>query len=458
MDAWFRGALLCATLLSVSAAPDAVAPAGALTAGAGAGPSAAGEAGCPEEPAADARTAGFDGAFRTVAPTREARVTKTRTAARPGGPSFRTKNFVAYASTQEFAREVALEAERCRQALAVRWLGKTLPDWRDPCPIRITKSGPHVGAGGATTFGFHTLKGPGGKLKPGVGGFRMSIQGSRERILDSVIPHEVNHTIFASHFKRPLPRWADEGAATLTEFTSEKMRQRRTLKRRWTSHRYRLPELLGMMEYPGDPQRPGPGDMAKVETLYAQGYSLADFLVQRGGKRAFLKLLGETAVARRTGNDLDWDYPAAKWEAALREHFDLSVRDLEKGWHGWVMAGCPTLPRDDRPAGVPSSPAAPKPGRGLPPGTLLADASVGTAGRPVRTAAAGPGESGRAAPAATRRGPVVRGQNPARGTEPVRIAAAPPPVPAAEVPAAGPKPRPAPLESFVSYDDLLNGG
>ncbi len=441
MDAWFRGALLCATLLSVSAAPDAVDPRGGDPETCAAPPA---EAGVSET--TDARTAGFDGAFRTKAATAEAAAdyVRTRTAARPGGASYRTRNFVAYAGSTDFARDVAIEAERCRKSLAVRWLGEEIADWREPCPIRVTKSGPHVGAGGATTFGFHTVR-RGGKLEPGVGGFRMSIQGSRERILDSVIPHEVNHTIFASHFKRPLPRWADEGAATLTEFTSEKMRQRKTLKRRWTSHRYRLPELLGMMEYPGDPQRPGPGDMAKVETLYAQGYSLADFLVQRGGKTAFLKLLGETAVAHRRGNDLDWDYPAAKWESALDRHFGLSVKDLERGWHGWVMAGCPTLPRGD------------KPGRSLPPGTLLADASGSVTGsmtgnrpaRPVRTASAAP----------TRTGEVVRGQTPDRPAKPARrdVPAKRAPAPVA-VDDEAPRPRPAPLDSRVSYAEMLGDG
>ena len=53
----------------------------------------------------------------------------------------------------------------------------------------------------------------------------MNIQGSRERILDSVLPHEITHTIFATHFGRPLPRWADEGACTTVEHDSEKAKQ-----------------------------------------------------------------------------------------------------------------------------------------------------------------------------------------------------------------------------------------
>ena len=44
------------------------------------------------------------------------------------------------------------------------------------------------GAGGATSFVFDRGE---------VFGWKMNIQGSRERILDSVLPHEVTHTIFA---------------------------------------------------------------------------------------------------------------------------------------------------------------------------------------------------------------------------------------------------------------------
>ena len=57
----------------------------------------------------------------------------------------------------------------------------------------------------------------------------MKIQGSRERILDSVLPHEITHTIFATHFGRPLPRWADEGACTTVEHASEKAKQDKLL-------------------------------------------------------------------------------------------------------------------------------------------------------------------------------------------------------------------------------------
>ena len=450
MDAWIRPALLCATLLSVSAAPDGDAHDGARPEPAIGEtlPETAAPAAASNEPRVAVRKAGFDGVLRTS--SRASRISaeravRERTAARPSRKSFRTKNFVAYAPTAEFARDVAMEAERCRQALAVKWLGKTLPPWPEPCPIRITKSGPHVGAGGATTFGFHDVS----PTQTVAGGFRMSIQGSRERILDSVIPHEVNHTIFATHFGRPLPRWADEGAATLTEFTSEKHRQRKTLRRRWSSHRYDVAELLGMMEYPGDPQRPSPSDAAKVETLYAQGYSLADFLVQRGGKRAFLQLLGETAARKRVSppGQIDWVYPVARWEAGLEKHFGLTVEKLEKDWYGWVMAGCPTM----RSLGVPE-------------GAVLAG-DPNERPRPKRTAAATDQPPSRSA----RPAEVVRAQSedpadapPVRRDVPVQAAPEPALVASArptrrDEPTAprGSRARPAPLESFVPYSELL---
>ena len=118
------------------------------------------------------------------------------------GASHRTENFLVTAPTDRFAKTVAESAERYRRELAVEWLGHELPPWRDKCPIQV-HVGPQYGAGGTTSFMFQN---------EAPFGWTMSIQGSPERILDSVLPHEVTHTIFATHFGCPLPRWADEGA------------------------------------------------------------------------------------------------------------------------------------------------------------------------------------------------------------------------------------------------------
>ncbi len=228
------------------------------------------------------------------------------------GATYRTSNFSATAHDANLARKVALTAEHYRKELAIDWLGEELPDWKKRCPISV-KVG-QIGAGGATTFAFDRGQ---------VFGWKMNVQGTAERILDSVIPHEVSHTIFASYFRRPLPRWADEGAATLVEHSSERSRQTLLLRQVWkTRSRISLRELLAIKEYPKR--------MQDVLTLYAEGYSLADFLVQAGGKKRYLHFLED---AHRHG-----------WDKAIRREYNLKgISELEGRWNKWVLAGSPDL-------------------------------------------------------------------------------------------------------------------
>lgn len=231
--------------------------------------------------------------------------------------SYPTKNFVVYAPSPQIAQQVAIAAEKFRKELAIEWLGHELPGWSAPCPIKV-KVG-QIGAGGATTFSFHPVKnGP-----AEVCGWDMQIQGSLERILDSVLPHEVSHTIFACHFRRPLPRWADEGAATLVEHESERRTQVLRVQQVLNSRR-RIPlkTLLTIKEYPQD--------MQDVMTLYAEGYSLAELLVQKGGKTRYLKFIND---AHQNG-----------WEKAIQSQYGYKgIDDLEKQWHEWIIAGSPEL-------------------------------------------------------------------------------------------------------------------
>lgn len=232
------------------------------------------------------------------------------------GATYTTQNFVVNAPTPEFAKQVGDLAEEYRDQIAIEWLGKKLPRWYKPCPVTV-KVG-QIGAGGATSFCFDRGE---------VFGWKMNIQGSEERILDSVLPHEISHTIFACHFRRPLPRWADEGAATLVEHDSERQRQEMLLNQVIrTTQRIPLKQLLSMKEYPRD--------MQQVLTLYAEGYSLASFLVQQGGKARYLKFLEDA-------HNGSWD------EAIARHYSHKDTATLEKNWTGWIMAGMPALKRKD---------------------------------------------------------------------------------------------------------------
>jgi len=231
---------------------------------------------------------------------------------RQGAGKWQTANFVVHAPTQAFAQQVGAAAEQYRHDLAVAWLGKPLPgNWSQPCPITCNVG--TTGTGGVTSFRFENGE---------VVGWRMNIQGSRERILDSVLPHEVSHTIFASHFRRPLPRWADEGAATLVEHEAELQHQRTHLAKVRRSRGWiPLNRLLTLTQYPQD--------MRDVLTLYAEGWSLTDFLVQQRDRQTFVAFIG---AAHQQG-----------WNGAVTAYYGMQgVEDLETQWTAWMDAGSGT--------------------------------------------------------------------------------------------------------------------
>ncbi len=225
------------------------------------------------------------------------------------GASARTKNFIVTAQTPALASEMARAAEEMRRDLALEWLGHELPDWQKPCPV-VVKVAPNLGAGGRTSFMFH-------ERVPF--GWDMEVQGSRERVLDSVLPHEVTHTIFATHFGRPLPRWADEGACTTVEHTSERRKQELWLVRFLKTERgIPFNHMFAMTEYPGD-----------ILPLYSQGYSLARYLIAQGGKPKFTEFVGH---GLGTGN----------WQAAVRRYYGFqSLGNLQLRWLDWVVQGSP---------------------------------------------------------------------------------------------------------------------
>ncbi|MDC0934729.1 hypothetical protein OAS39_00480 [Pirellulales bacterium] len=239
--------------------------------------------------------------------------------------AYRTANFTVAAPTPQIAKEIGDAAEHCRRVLAIEWLGKELPRWAKPCPIKARVS-PELGAGGATSFVFDRGE---------VFNWRMDVQGSRERVLDSVIPHEVTHTIFASHFRQPLPRWADEGACTTVEHHSEIAKQERMLLE-FLQTRQGIPfsAMFAMTKYPSN-----------VLPLYAQGHSLTKFLIDQHGKTTFLDFLADGMMDNN-------------WPRAVRQQYGYQhLLALQNSWMNWVRSGRPQL----APAGDLQLASAPRP-------------------------------------------------------------------------------------------------
>jgi hypothetical protein len=215
------------------------------------------------------------------------------------GASYRSQNFIVEAPTQQFAQQVAQYAEHYRREKAMQWLGMEMRPWGQPCPLRVTVT--MNGSGGATSFAFD---------KGAILSMDMHIEGSADRLLASVLPHEVTHTVFAYYYRTPMPRWADEGGAVLSEDDLERSRHDQLVRQilNTPGRAFPLRRLFALREYPRD-----------VMVLYAEGYSVTNFLVGLSDRPTFLRFIAQ-------GMNGDWD-------GAVRAYYHFnSVEDLERAW------------------------------------------------------------------------------------------------------------------------------
>ncbi len=215
------------------------------------------------------------------------------------GAAYRTPNFVVEAPTPQIAQQVGQWAEYYRKQKANDWLGHEMPKWGQPCPLKVKVT--MSGAGGATSFAFDQ-----GRILSQ----EMQIEGSLDRLIKSVLPHEITHTVFAHYFRQPVPRWADEGGSVLSEDDVERNRHDVLVRQILNTPGRAIPlrRLFALTNYPPD-----------VMVLYAEGFSVTNFLVGQSSRGAFL-----TFVAHGLRGN---------WDAAARQHYGYrSVEELEQAW------------------------------------------------------------------------------------------------------------------------------
>lgn len=225
------------------------------------------------------------------------------------GATARTKNFTVETPNPAHAQEFVAAAERYRRDLAVSWLGKEMPNWSAPCSITATV-GERVGDGAATSFVFGHGE---------VFGWQMTVQGSRAGIVNAVLPHEITHMVLASHFRRPVPRWADEGAGMSVEPTDEQARYRKDLIQCLQTRRgLAFDRMVEVQIYPRD-----------MLPWYVQSASAVDYLLQQAGRRTFVRFLEETFRTRDHNQ-------------ALRTVYKIpSNSEFQTRWLAWVRKGSP---------------------------------------------------------------------------------------------------------------------
>lgn len=230
-----------------------------------------------------------------------------------------TRNFVVHAPDARLAKEIGRMAEIYRKDLSLEWLGYQIPDWQERCPIEVEIG---MNAGGETSFAFVEN----GTDKGIPVSWQMRIFGPPDRLLDAVLPHEITHTIFATHFGRPLPRWADEGACTTVEHQSEREKNHRMLIEFLTSKPSRgIPfnRMFVMRDYPQD-----------ILPLYAQGYSLAKFLISQKGRQHFIEYVSAGLENEQPGHEIE------SWNQVTKEEYGFdNLSDLQVQWLTWVRNG-----------------------------------------------------------------------------------------------------------------------
>src|SRR5262249_6787394 len=133
--------------------------------------------------------------------------------------------------------------------------------------------------------------------------------------------HEVTHILTADRFGAPLPPWANEAVAVLSEPPSLVERHLRCLPRyRQQGQLFSLAQLVRLQDYP---------EARSLGPFYAQSASLVDLLSSARGPLTFTRFVRD---AQQDG-----------YERALKRHYGWDFDELERRWqrHVFGEAACP---------------------------------------------------------------------------------------------------------------------
>jgi tetratricopeptide (TPR) repeat protein len=239
---------------------------------------------------------------------------------RDGWARAETANFCVYhTQSRELAEQVAQVAEKTRTEMARKWFGVAIENWEPRCEI-VLYSTPQeyfraTGVGGESP-GHSTFKNEGGRILSR----RIDLHCENPpNLLAAILPHETTHVVLYGQFgEQPIPRWADEGMAVLTEPREKIDRHLRNLTRcRQETGLYTLGQLMQMAEYPTEPRY--------ITVFYAQSVSLVEYLCNQKGPQVLTQFLR--------------DAPKIGYEQALTKHYGFkNFEELQQRWNQQVLA------------------------------------------------------------------------------------------------------------------------
>ncbi len=240
-----------------------------------------------------------------------------------------TANFrIFHQVSQDTAEKAARQAEATRLTMTRKWFNENPTPWQPKCDVYFHPTGQdyaHATQQPPSVPGHSTIQNEGERIITR----RIDLHVDDPNALIGVLPHETTHIVLAGRFgPKPLPRWADEGIAVLSEPADRIQRHLNNLPQHYQDGLlFKLSHLLSMDNYP---------DARSVGAFYAQGVSLCDYLSKRKGPLVFTQFLRD---GMRGG-----------WDAAAQQHYGLrGIAELEQQWLVATVKSGGQVARSDRP-------------------------------------------------------------------------------------------------------------
>ncbi len=260
---------------------------------------------------------------KKVAPTPKARIeVKHLSQKQNGWQVAESANFRVFHADPAFAEQAARVAEQTRTEVMGKWLGEAAPTpWSIKCEIYLHANGQAYSkaTGAPAESPGHSSIGAEKRDASRISSRRIDLHVDDPNLLRAVLPHETTHATLAGQYgPRPLPRWADEGLAVLSEPADKLQRHLRPLPQLLQEGRtMKVDQLLQMEEYP-EPRYLG--------AFYGQSASLVQYLSELRGPRAFTEFVRDS---QRQG-----------YEAALQKHYEIrGFADLQQRWQQYLATG-----------------------------------------------------------------------------------------------------------------------
>lgn len=229
-----------------------------------------------------------------------------------------TRNFRIYHRDPALAEKVGQLAEEARDHAHSKWFpGEPVEDWSPICEIYLYPTaheyGQATGVGPQSPGHSKVLQDQGRVVSR-----KLALRTDDPNMLEAVLPHETAHVVFAGRFgPHPVPRWADEGMAVLTEPRAKQEGHLVNLSRAWqTSNGFSCSQIMTMNDYP-------PGH--RMRDFYAHSVGICRFLVEMGGSQ---KLVHYLRTSLQQNN----------YDQAMQQIYGMSLSEFEQQFSQYVAS------------------------------------------------------------------------------------------------------------------------